>query len=169
LSAYADSLNEIEAWGVEYNLPSSAVEYALSESMLTGSSSTTAPGGKAINVGQWAGSTFNTSATYTLATLESDTSVPGGGGLFPASDMGRFLAWEYANADCRSGNDAAYLARWPLVSGEPNPLANSSVGTAFETCVQNIDALVLTNQRSNALVNGPGYVPQTVPVVGAGS
>lgn len=169
LGTYADSLNEIEAWGVGYNVPSSVAEYALSESMLTGSSSTTAPGGAAINIGQWSGSTFNTSATYTLATLESNTSVPGGGGLFPASDMGRFLTWEYANADCRSGNDAAYLARWPLASGEPNPLANSSVCTAFETYVQNIDALVSTNQRSNALVTGPGYVPQTVPVVGAGS
>lgn len=117
LNAYTDSLNEIEAWGVEYNVPSSVAEYALSESMLTGSSSTTAPGGAAINIGQWSGSTFNTSATYTLATLESNTSVPGGGGLFPASDMGRFLTWEYANADCRSGNDAVYFARWPLAAG----------------------------------------------------
>lgn len=169
LSAYADSLNEIEAWGVEYNRPSSVAEYALSESMLTGSSSTTAPGGTAINIGQWAGSSFSTSASFTLAQLESNTSVPGGGGLFPASDMGRFLTWEYANADCLSGKDTAFLARFPLSSGEPNPLAVSGVCSAFETFVQNIDALVSTNQRSLPLVTDPGFVPQAVPVVGAGS
>lgn len=163
LNAYADALNAIEAYGVKYDLPSSVVEQVLSQSQLTGQASTTLPNGAAINIGQWQSGTFNTSATYTLATLEaSNSNVP------PYADMHQFMMWEYGHADCASGNYTPYFARFPLAAGEPNLFTSGGACTAYNGYVSNIDAKVSTNQRSLALVTGPGYVPQTTPVVGAG-
>lgn len=163
LNAYADALNAVEAYGVKYDLPSSVVEQVLSQSQLTGQASTTLPNGTAINIGQWQSGTFNTSATYTLATLEAaNANVP------PYADMHQFMLWEYGHADCASGNYTPYFTRFPLAPGEPNLFTSGGACTAYNGYVSNIDAKVSTNQRSLALVTGPGYVPQTTPVVGAG-
>jgi hypothetical protein len=163
LNAYADALNAIEAYGVQHDLPSSVVDQVLSQSQLTGNASTTLPNGTAINIGQWQSGTFNASATYTLATLESTN-----GNVPPYAEMHQFMLWEYGHADCASGNYTPYFTRFPLAAGEPNIFTSGGACTTYDTFVSNIDAKVATNQRSLALVTGPGYVPQTTPVVGAG-
>ncbi|NPT58723.1 hypothetical protein GNZ13_30245 [Paraburkholderia sp. 5N] len=163
LNAYADALNQIEAFGVEYDLPSSVAESVLSESQLTGSPSATMPNGSAIYVGQWQSGTFNTAAPYTLADIYAANAV------LPSGEMFRFMTWEYAHADCASGNDTPYFIRWPLTSGEPNMFTSGGACTTYGSYVSKINALVSTNHRSAQLVASAGYVPQTVPVVGAGS
>ncbi|CAB3754599.1 hypothetical protein [Paraburkholderia humisilvae] len=163
LNAYADALNAIEAYGVQHDLPSSVVEQVLSQSQLTGNASTTLPNGMAINIGQWQSGTFDTSASFTLATLEAaNANEP------PFAEMHQFMLWEYGVTDCASGNFTPYFTRFPLAAGEPNIFTSGGACTSYGTFVSNIDAKVATNQRSIPLVTGPGYVPQTTPVVGVG-
>ncbi|WP_233810310.1 hypothetical protein [Paraburkholderia sp. HP33-1] len=164
LNAYADALNAIEAYGVEYDLPSSVVGHVLSQSQLSGQASATLPDGAAINIGEWQGGTFDTTALYTLAMLEAaDANIP------PYAEMHQYIMWEYARADCASGNYAPYFARFPLQTGEPNMFTQGGACTTYDSYVAAIDARVATNQRSAPLVSRPRYVPQAVPVVGAGS
>jgi hypothetical protein len=159
-NAYADALNAIEVYGVDFDLPSAAVEHVFTKSELTGNPSYMMPDGTSINVGQWQGGTFNPQATYTLATMQ-----PTG---YPYGSMHQYIMWEYANTDCRSGNDAAFYARFPIASGEPATL-NTGTCAAFESYVSALNAKVATNHRSASLVATPGYTPSNVPVVGAGT
>ena len=84
------------------------------------------------------------------------------------AQMHQFMVWEYVNADCNSGNSAPYYARFPLQAGQPDLFTSGQCPT-YKNYVNTIDGKVGTNNRSHVLVTTPGYVPQTVPVVGAGS
>ncbi|MBA9859943.1 hypothetical protein [Ralstonia insidiosa] len=162
LSAYADALNAVEAYGVQYDLPSSVSVQVLAQSQLTGTASSTLPNGNAIILGQWQSGVFNPTAPYTLGQLEATGAPP------PYAEMHQFMVWEYVNADCNSGNSAPYYARFPLQAGQPNLFTSGQCPT-YKNYVNTIDGKVGTNNRSHVLVTTPGYVPQTVPVVGAGS
>lgn len=162
LSAYADALNSVEAYGVQYDLPSSVSVQVLAQSQLTGTASSTLPNGNAINIGQWQSGVFNPAAPYTLGQLEANGAPP------PYAQVHQFMVWEYVIADCNSGNSAPYYARFPLQAGQPDLFTSGQCPT-YKNYVNTIDGKVGTNNRSHVLVTTPGYVPQTVPVVGAGS
>ncbi|GCB06726.1 hypothetical protein [Ralstonia sp. SET104] len=162
LNAYADALNAVEAYGVKYDLPSFTSVRLLAQSQLTGTASATLPNGTQINIGQWQNGIFNPVAPYTLASLQSAGAPP------PYAQMHQFIVWEYIDADCRSGNNAAYYTRFPLQQGQPNLFTSGQCPT-FQSYVSHLDAKVSTNNRSRQLVTSSGYVPQNVPVVGAGS
>ncbi|MBP0596130.1 hypothetical protein J8I87_42365 [Paraburkholderia sp. LEh10] len=162
LNAYADALNAIEAYGVEYDLPSTISVQLLTQSQLTGTASATLPGGTPINIGQWQGEIFDSSAPYTLPMLESTGAPP------PYAEMHQFMMWEYAYVACLSLDSTAHYARFPLQQGSPDMFADGACST-YQSYVSKIGAKVLTNNRSARLVHSVGYVPQIVPVVGAGT
>ncbi len=120
LGSYADALTAIEYYGVNNDLPSHVVVRVLAQSnAATGGPSTTGIDGQPINVGKWAGTAFDETASFALSQLSMG---------FPNTDMQVIVQAMAAIPACQSGDHSYYYKRFPLATGDSDYLDTVACG-----------------------------------------